>query len=332
MGCKKDSNIIGPGVGQSQNQSKSKDGILYTFSVSKEKLGIFDTLSMSLTALNITSVPETLYVGSDFNWSLTTDNGKTISYGPLVSPEIISRIILLPSRSEVIYGFAPTMADIFGAPVIAGLYLLKGNLGNGLSFQLNLQCGKSDNEITDPVGIISPIYPLKVGNTWTYKDNFLLINGTVIGSDTITQTIVGEKLIGGEKWFLMNDNQLITARNDGIYFYYSDLNTAVFKYKYPAVMGDNYVSGYPEFIADTLTLINFNMSVDSVNEVLSVPYGNFACTKYHAPQVLAKYGSTTNEIDSDDIFISHIGIVKKIFYSMNDKPVSYWELISTNVQ
>ena len=74
------------------------------------------------------------------------------------------------------------------------------------------------------------------------------------------------------------------------------------------------------------------MSVDSTNELISVPYGKFNCTKYHAPQVHAQYGSSINEMDSEDIFISYVGMVKKIFYSMNGKPFHYWELMSANIQ
>jgi len=54
-GCKKDSGIINPDSNTTASDSKVKDSILYNFSVSKDKLGIFDTLNMTLTAMNQSS-------------------------------------------------------------------------------------------------------------------------------------------------------------------------------------------------------------------------------------------------------------------------------------
>jgi|CZKP01.1.fsa_nt_gi hypothetical protein len=339
IGCRKDSNIIGPGTIPTLSNSKAKDGILYTFAVYKDKLGIFDTLKMSITALNQTTAPETLYVSespSFYTWSLTNDSGRTIISGPWLGNDLINPVVINPNQSAVLYSFGYSMADIFGVPINAGSYLLKWNLSNGLSFQLNLSCGKSENEITDPSGINSPIYPLKVGNKWTFKDELILSDGTVLDNGTVTQTIVGETMIDGEKWFLLNStafvDQLITTRQDGIYIYYSDIKAAVLKYKYPAYQGEQYVSGYEEFLWDSDTLVTFQMTVDSTNEVVSVPGGQYTCLKYHAPQVLATYSFKTNEIDPEDMFLSNVGPVKRIFYSSNGKPYNYWELVSTNFQ
>ena len=191
---------------------------------------------------------------------------------------------------------------------------------------------KSENEITDPSGIISPVFPLKVGNKWTFRDKHIQADGSLWDAGSVTQTIVGEKLIDGEKWFLLSPaihaDELITARQDGIYSYYSHLKTAVLKYKYPVFQGEQYVSGYdvnPRTNTGYDTLVNFRMSVISTNEIISVLHGQYICQKYHAPMV----PDIPIDVASEDIFLSNIGPVKRVFYSSDGLPSSYWELVST---
>jgi hypothetical protein len=326
ISCTRDSNITGPATYSTGNV---KDNILYTFAVSKDRLGIFDTLSMTLTAFNQATTTDTLYLGSNvFTWSLTNVSGEMIASGPKVFDNLIAIVPLKPHQSVILNSLTYSMAGIFGAPIQAGVYHLRCNVGNGLTFQLNLLCGESKNQITDPSGITSPIYPLKVGNKWTFRETFLSSSGTVFGSDTVSQTIVGEEMINGEKWFLLtstaNADQLITARQDGIYLYYTDINSVVLKYKYPAAMGEEYTSGYEEWTGAILTLVTFQMTVDSTNEVVSVPKGKYQCYNYYAPEVLATFGMQTNEVSSQDILLSNVGPVKEIYGNIN------WELISTN--
>lgn len=275
IGCRQSSNITGPGTSPS-SVSNLLDSTLYTFSVSKDTLGILDTLTMALTALNQTAVQETLYVSDYFyTWSLSGPNGKAIASGPTVISNLIAQITLNPNESKVLYRLKYSMADIFSSPIEAGNYKLHWNLKNGLSFQLNLLCGKSENEITDPSGLASPIYPLKVGNEWTFSKKYVYSDGNVIAGDTVTETIVGETMINGEKWFLLKStdyvDQLITAREDGIYVYYPDIKTAVLRYKYPTNAGDQYTSGYEEWTGEALALVSFQMTTDSTNETVSVP-------------------------------------------------------------
>lgn len=328
IGCKQSGNPVAPLPTPTSSVSNVKDSVLYTFAVSKDTLGILDTLTMALTALNQATTPDTLYISDYFyTWSLTDENEKTIMSGPTILSNVIIRVLLKSHQSEVLYRIRYTMADIFGAPIEAGSYLLRWNLG-GLSFQLVLLCGKTENEITDPYGIISPIYPLKVGNKWTFRKTYSSAGGTVLGSDTVTQTIVGETMIEGEKWFLLrstdNVDQLMTARQDGIYLYYPDIKTAVLRYKYPVNMGEQYTSGYEEWTGAVDTLVAFSMAVASTNEAISVPSGNYQCYEYYAPEVVATFGIETNGIGSEDMFLSNIGPVKEISGNV------FSELLSTN--
>jgi hypothetical protein len=333
-GCKQN-NIVEPNSNSALRESKVRNGILYTFAVTNDKLGIFDTLNMSLAALNQTAVPETVYVGFSqyfYTWYLTDDVGRMINNGPWGADNSIRIVVISPHQSTLLYDLKYSMANIFGTPIKAGSYLLNWNLSNGLSFQLNLKCGKSENEITDPEGITSPVYPLKVGNQWKFKEKFILSNDTVMDGSTIIQTIVGEKIMDGEKWFLLSDNQLITARTDGIYSYYADIKAAVLKYKYPANTGEVYVSGDDLFNGERDTLIAYQMKVDSTNEVISVPGGLYTCYKYNTPKILATFGMEIIERDSEDMFLSNVGPVKIVYNDSNGKPNCYYELVSTNFQ
>ncbi len=302
---------------QTSSVSEAKNNVLYTLAVARDTLGILDTLSMTLTAFNLALQPDTLYTGDYFYaWSLTSDNGKVISSGPTVLSSLIIRVLLNPHQSVVLYRLNYSMADIFGTPIAPGSYALRWNLSIGVALQLNLQCGKGKSEITDTSGIASPIYPLKVGNRWTFRKGYVSGNGTVFWADTVTQTVVVEELMNGEKYFLLRStdyvDQLLTARQDGIYVYYADISASVLKYKYPAAMGEAYASGYQEWTGATLVLVPFQMTVESTNELVSVPRGQFPCYKYHAPEVIATFGNSSNEIDSEDVFLSTIGPVKRM--------------------
>ncbi len=328
LGCKETSNPVAP-VTSPSSIGEVKDNVLYTFSVSKDTLGILDTLTMTLSASNLALEPDTLYTSDYYYvWSLMSDNGRVISSGPTVLSNLILQVLLNPHQSAVLYRLNYPMADLFGAPITAGSYELRWSLTIGLSFQLSLSCGKSKNEITDSSGITSSIYPLKVGNKWTFRTSYILGDGTVLVGDTVTQTIVGEELMSGEKWFLLRStdfvDQLITARQNGIYVYYGDIGAAVLKYKYPSTVGEGYASGYEEWTGAADSLVTFQMTVDSTNEVVSVPKGLYQCYKYHAPEVIAVFGNSSNEIGPEDAFLSTIGPVKRIDNNI------IRELISTN--
>ena len=290
--------------------SDTLNGIVFTFAVSHDTLGIFDTLSMTLTAFNQTSQNDTIPV-SDYlyKWSLVNDKGITISGGPTVISNLIYNVVVSPNQSAVLYRSGYSMADIFNSPIEPGTYLLTWNLWNELSFQLNLVCGRSKNEIEDSLGISSPIYPLKVGNRWMYRTWYQFPN-TVIQGDTVAQTVVGEELLNGEKWFLVrsdfNGDQLMTVRQDGIYTYIQNFKEAVLRYKYPAVSKEHYNSAYELWTGYADSLVPFPMSVDSINELISTPSGSYQCSKYHFPEVIVSVENSSTEVGSEDMFLSNV--------------------------
>ena len=319
----------------SQSSSSTSDtlkGIVFTFAVSQDTLGIFDSLSMTLTALNQTSQDDTIPV-SDYlyRWSLVNDNGITISGGPTVVSNIIDYVVVRPNQSAVLYRVGYSMADIFNSPIESGTYLLTWDLWNELSFQLNLVCGKSKNEIEDSLGISSPIYPLKVGNRWMYRTWYQFPN-SVIQGDTVMQTVVGEELVNGEKWFLVrsdfNGDQLMTVRQDGIYIYVQNFKEAVLRYKYPAVSNEQYNSAYELWTGYADSLVPLPMSVDSINELISTPSGSYECDKYHFAEIIVSVGNTSTEVGSEDMFLSSVGPVKILGGNEHIELTSFAEILT----
>jgi len=253
-GCNKVANPVGADP-TSTSTSQTKDGMLYTFAVSKDTLGIVDDLSMSLTALNQTDTSQTVLVSDYFyRWTLSDGQGNTIASGPTVLSNVIITETIGPNESRVLYRVGNSMADLFTKPIQTGIYNLTWKLSNGLTFQIPLLC---ESQTPGP-GIASQIYPLKVGNEWTFLKTYS-VNGKVMGTDTVREQIVGEEDIKGEEWFLLRSDdyvdQYITARLDGVYRYFPDLDTAVLFYKYPATAGDSYNSGYELGVNDTLTIV-----------------------------------------------------------------------------
>ncbi len=316
----------------SLSTSDTLNGIVFTFAVSHDTLGIFDTLSMTLTAFNQTSQNDTIPV-SDYlyKWSLVNDKGITISGGPTVISNLIYNVVVSPNQSAVLYRSGYSMADIFNSPIEPGTYLLTWNLWNELSFQLNLVCGRSKNEIEDSLGISSPIYPLKVGNRWMYRTWYQFPN-TVIQGDTVAQTVVGEELLNGEKWFLVrsdfNGDQLMTVRQDGIYTYIQNFKEAVLRYKYPAVSKEQYNSAYELWTGYADSLVPFPMSVDSINELISTPSGSYQCSKYHFPEVIVSVENSSTEVGSEDMFLSNVGPVKIVGGNEYRELISFAETIT----
>lgn len=333
-GCKKENNITGPITNSPLSDVKIKDGVIYTLEVSKDKLGIFDTLNVTLTALNIKF--DTAYVSASAdNWSLTNDSGRTINDGfPGFNFDTVK---LNPNKSTILYHFYCQLIYIFNSPINPGKYLFHLNLENGLSFEINLSLGKSDNEIIDTTGIISPIFPLKVGNKWTYSQKTLLKDGTVTDTGTFSWTIIGEALIEGEKWFWLSysvgGGYFITSRQDGMYRYLPNLKIGGLMYKYPGIVGEQFLSAYEVSNRfDSFRLFTIQMSVDSLNEVVKVPSGNFNCIKYHTPSFETISDVITYTGDEDN-FLSSVGPVKTIVYpTPYGDPGYISELVSTNIK
>jgi len=118
------------------------------------------------------------------------------------------------------------------------------------------------------------IIPLATGNRWTMNTSDRNAMGKLMSFQSEFTQILGDTIIGGERWFLMNNSghtTLCTNRPDG--FYELRGRAKLLRFKYPANVGDRYQG------ADGET------TVVSVDEHISVPKGSFVCYQYRATHV-----------------------------------------------
>ncbi len=103
-------------------------------------------------------------------------------------------------------------------------------------------CGKDDDDNPVVPQPNTDIFPLAIGNTWTYEIIYYGQNGYETSRDTARISVARDTLIEGEKWYQMaNDDGLIggfcTVRDDG---YWSGWPPGYLQYKYPTHTGDQY--------------------------------------------------------------------------------------------
>ncbi len=133
-------------------------------------------------------------------------------------------------------------------------------------------CGDDD----DPTGPNQggEIYPMAIGNTWTYEVVDFDTSGIEESRDTIWTTVVRDTVIEGETWYVtesLDDEDGIhlsycTSRSDG---FWADWPEEQLYYKYPANVGDRYM-------VDEDTVV-----VESLSESVTVPAGQFNCVRYN---------------------------------------------------
>ncbi len=138
-----------------------------------------------------------------------------------------------------------------------------------LLFVVLLGCSKKSST-EDPV-VVPDLFPLKTGNTWTYKTTRM---DTVISSHF--NKVIGDTIILGETWSRVSyDDALVSImknKSDGLWFMNPTKSTsgiAILYYKYPVPAGTQYV-----------TTDGVNVTVVSVNETVTVPMGTFSCYHY----------------------------------------------------
>jgi hypothetical protein len=144
-----------------------------------------------------------------------------------------------------------------------------------LIFIMFLGCDE-DDKVTNPENN-SSIWPLKIGNQWTYEWLESDSLGTVLGVDTIVLEVAKDTLIQSETWYIITEDGArtdrsspTTSRQNGIWIWET---SAVFFAKYPAAVNDTFICG-----TDTVT-------VESVNDTVITPAGTFICYRYRYHEI-----------------------------------------------
>lgn len=164
----------------------------------------------------------------------------------------------------------------------------------------------SCSESTEPDNSVNKLIPLKIGNTWNYSRTVYDSSGFVYYTDNIISSVQRDTIINYTKWYGFTDapgSIYFTNKSNGYWALqtivpnYFPHDTSFVIYKYPTHAGDVYGS----------TIIP--REVVSINEMLTVPAGNFEVI-----HIITTYLFSTNyQLDSFETFIAPgIGIIKKM--------------------
>ncbi len=112
---------------------------LFTLIVPSASIPVNDTLRAIVQAYNQAATPETLIVGpSLFSWSLKTQTGRTVMWGPPGVPLYVIQLVVESHQTEEIYSIHQAIADTSGAPVTPGTYVLEAEVTGVSSMSLML--------------------------------------------------------------------------------------------------------------------------------------------------------------------------------------------------
>ena len=134
-------------------------------------------------------------------------------------------------------------------------------------------CGcDDDDEVTNPPAAKS-LWPLKVGNEWTYENQVLDPAGAVLQYDTTVFQVAKDTVVEGATWYILTlngarDSEVLPcrSRSDGVWAW--DGASAFLFWKYPAAVGDSWI-----ILTDTA-------AIEAVGESVTVPAGTFTCVNY----------------------------------------------------
>jgi hypothetical protein len=92
-------------------------------------------------------------------------------------------------------------------------------------------------------GVIGKLFPLQIGNSWTYKTSYYDSLGHVIATVKVTDSIPRDTVVSGETWYFYADQGTLfwTNRSDGVWRWpviIGQTNPPVLFYKYATYKGD----------------------------------------------------------------------------------------------
>jgi hypothetical protein len=134
-------------------------------------------------------------------------------------------------------------------------------------------CDK-DDPVTPGAG--GSLYPLTIGNSWTYRSMRFDSLGNSKSLDTVEFSITKDTLVGNEHWFSLGSGvgEYLANRGDGTW--YMRINSSgvitqqpVMFFRYPAAVNDSWLT----MDSGMATLTGKDVSV-------TVPAGTYKCLRY----------------------------------------------------
>ena len=162
------------------------------------------------------------------------------------------------------------------------------------------------SEPTEPDVLSNDLIPLKISNSWNYKQTVYDSSGVIVRVENQSSTIIKDTTILSQLWYSFSDvpdGIWFTNKTDGYWAFVkantgSTLNdTSLLVYKYPTKVGDIYGD------ADSPN------EVVSIDEEITVPAG-----KFKVIHIITHYQSSqTYLLDSFEMFIApQIGVIKRM--------------------
>lgn len=178
---------------------------------------------------------------------------------------------------------------------------------------------------------IKEIFPLAIGNQWTYFSTAYLPDGSIYRADSGRVMIDSAYTLKGIQGFM---NTSLTPPQ---FLYYSGSEVRSFD----MVTGKtNVIARYPMAINETITIEDtlFSdgfrsrtmMRIASENTKVTVPAGTFTCVNYEIVEMYGKDGKLDTSTVLQKYFSKGVGRIKSIYYnylSSKVQPQSVSELI-----
>jgi hypothetical protein len=160
-----------------------------------------------------------------------------------------------------------------------------------VAFVLLGGCDKKDeNAVASPPTVeISGPFPLKVGDTWTYKLTSFDTNGVALGAPAdFSYQVINDTTVFNEKWYYLSGALYYVNRSDGVWRVLNGI--PVLFLKYPATVNDSYSSSLGR------------LRVMSTGITVTVPKGTYNCYQYRLSQA--------NGSQYDYYFLEGVGFVR----------------------
>ncbi|MAT38716.1 MAG: hypothetical protein CL946_03840 [Ectothiorhodospiraceae bacterium] len=138
-----------------------------------------------------------------------------------------------------------------------------------------LLIGCSEDNTTQPTPEPEPIQPITAGNYWTFDIELYDDDSVLIARSFDSISISGPEFIEGVAWFGYGVQKKL--RTDEMGLHIRRLNREGLWLKYPASVGETYLTRDVEF---TNTVDTLRAELVSVDEEISVPAGTFTCYRY----------------------------------------------------
>lgn len=121
------------------------------------------------------------------------------------------------------------------------------------------------------------IWPLAIGNNWIYRG---------YQSPEYNIEVIGTREIKGDEVFVVK----FSSKFELYYQYFMNRKKGLFSYggigkqnliEYGLLKSPQLIFGYPSFAGNYYGVLNEKMTLESIDEKVTTPYGSFKCYKYH---------------------------------------------------